>query len=189
MKIGIFGGSFDPIHLGHIRLADYIVNNSDLDSIWLMVSPLNPLKADGPRPTSAEHRLEMARLATKDFPNIQVNDIELSLPVPSYTYNTLCELSRKFPQHQFKLIVGADNILSFKKWKEPDKILTEYGVIVYPRPGYNLNQNDIPAGAEIIQNCPCTDISSTELRNNMQVFNDFIHPDVIKYIIKHNLYK
>ena len=103
MKVGIFGGSFDPIHEGHVNLAKYVLDQTDLDEVWLMVSPRNPLKDHGPIATDRE-RLEMARLAVKDISGLQVSDFEFHLPIPSYTYKTLTELKKSYTEHDFRLI-------------------------------------------------------------------------------------
>ncbi|MDE6291491.1 MAG: nicotinate-nicotinamide nucleotide adenylyltransferase, partial [Muribaculaceae bacterium] len=108
MKVGIFGGSFDPIHMGHISLARYVLDHTELDEVWLMVSPLNPLKPQGYVATD-EERLTMARLAVDDIAGIKVSDFEFSLPIPSYTYNTLSKLKEAYPDIDFRLIIGGDN--------------------------------------------------------------------------------
>ncbi|MDE6637667.1 MAG: nicotinate (nicotinamide) nucleotide adenylyltransferase, partial [Muribaculaceae bacterium] len=129
MRIGIFGGAFDPIHNGHIRLAQYVLDHTDLDEVWLMVSPLNPLKPQGYVATN-EQRLEMARRAIEGIPGIRVSDFEFHLPIPSYTYKTLTELKKAYPGNEFHLIIGGDNWASFDRWCNPEEILTEFGVIV-----------------------------------------------------------
>ncbi|MDE5793141.1 MAG: nicotinate (nicotinamide) nucleotide adenylyltransferase, partial [Muribaculaceae bacterium] len=137
MNIGIFGGSFDPIHEGHVNLAKYILDHTDLDEVWLMVSPRNPLKDHGPIATDRQ-RLEMARLAVKDIPGLQVSDFEFHLPIPSYTYKTLTELKKSYPEHDFRLIIGGDNWADFNRWRNPEEIISDFGVIIYPRPNETL---------------------------------------------------
>lgn len=161
MNIGIYGGSFDPIHNGHIELAKYVLANTDLDEIWLMVSPLNPLKPQGYVASDSE-RLDMARLAVKDLPGIEASDFEFSLPIPSYTYNTLCRLRETYPDREFRLIIGGDNWTAFPRWRNPDEIISEFGVIVYPRPGESIP--DPPAGVQVLDGAPLMDVSSTRIR-------------------------
>ena len=210
MKVGIFGGSFDPIHNGHIRLAQYVLDHTDLDEVWLMVSPLNPLKPQGYVATD-EQRLEMARLAVEGIPGIKVSDFEFSLPIPSYTYNTLRRLKEAYPDNDFRLIIGSDNWADFAKWKNPDKILHEFGLIVYPRPDEEIcttsNSQLIVDNSSLIilKNAPLMPISSTELRHLLKprlnllkgkdTFNcsfplnsDLLPSPVFDYIHKNNIY-
>ena len=210
MKVGIFGGSFDPIHNGHIRLAQYVLDHTDLDEVWLMVSPLNPLKPQGYVATD-EQRLDMARLAVEGIPGIKVSDFEFSLPIPSYTYNTLCRLKEAYPDNDFRLIIGGDNWTDFTKWKNPDKILHEFGLIVYPRPGEDIcitsNSQLIFDNSSLIilKNAPLMPISSTEIRhilthrfnlfNGKDAFNclfpsvsDILPSPVLDYIRINNIY-
>lgn len=167
--IGIFGGSFDPIHNGHLEVAKAALTQCGLDEVWLMVSPENPLKADCKK-TPEQIRLEIARIATEEFikenpgleGHIKVCDFEFSLPRPSYTYLTLRKLSEAFPDFQFQWIVGGDNLRSLSKWKNPDEIIKEYGLIVYPR---DTEFNDsIPPGVTILKDLPLMDVSSTRIR-------------------------
>ena len=169
MKVGIFGGSFDPIHYGHINLAKYALEHTDLDEVWLMVSPLNPLKPQGYVATDGQ-RLEMARLAVADTPGIKVSDFEFSLPIPSYTYNTLRKLKEAYPDIDFRLIIGGDNWAHFDRWRNPQEILDEFGVIVYPRPGEDLSLLSSVLSLKpsscitILKDAPQMPVSSTQLR-------------------------
>lgn len=165
MKIGIYGGSFDPIHNGHVNLARYVLHHADLDKVWLMVSPLNPLKPQGYVATDAE-RLAMARLAVSDIQGVEASDFEFSLPIPSYTYATLCRLRDAYPEHDFRLIIGGDNWASFPRWRNPDEIISEFGVIVYPRPDEDIPA--APAGVEILRGAPLMDISSSRIREELK---------------------
>ena len=139
MKIGLFFGSFNPIHIGHLIIANYMANYTDLQQVWLVVSPLNPLKKKSDL-INVYDRLEMAKLATEDAQNIRVSDIELKLPQPSYTIDTLTHLHEKYPEHEFSLIMGADNLASFKKWKNHELILRDYHIHIYPRPGFEIKE-------------------------------------------------
>lgn len=199
-RVGIFGGSFDPIHSGHLRLARYIVESGEVDEVWLMISPLNPLKVGGRQLTPDAERLEMARLAVDGEPNIEVSDFEFSLPKPSYSALTLRALKEKYPNCEFRLIIGADNWQVFDRWRDPEFILENFSPIVYPRPGYEL-QNGSPDGnspfniqhSTFLTAAPQTDISSTELREMIKTHDpkaaDFIPPQTLEYIRQHHLYE
>lgn len=194
MTVGVFGGSFDPIHVGHVALARYALEHTDLDEVWLMVSPRNPLK---PHATIAsnEQRLEMARLATKDIPGIRVSDFEFSLPVPSYSWLTLTKLREAYPDISFRLIIGGDNWADFDRWQNPDLIREQFGVIVYPRPGETLPSP--PPGVTILSDAPQMPVSSTEIRNflhsdnekSLSKLKELLSPAVIHYIQNHVIYK
>lgn len=191
MRIGIYSGSFDPIHTGHAMVANYVAQWGGVDEVWLMVSRLNPLK-EGHNPVADHHRLSMASLVSEGCRHVNVSDFELSLPLPSYTYVTLCKLREKYPQHEFVLIIGSDNWHSLDKWRDPDKIISEFGLIVYPRPGYDmpdvLPDGVIPIGDE----APVAFISSTFVRNAVAEggnVNYFVPCGVAEYIRVNNLYK
>ena len=138
-KIGIYGGSFNPVHFGHVGLAQWVVEHTDLDEVWLMVSPNNPLKPAGLLAPEQE-RLAAVQQAIKDIPGLVASDFEFSLPRPSYTANTLRELQKAYPQHAFTLLIGEDNIAIFDRWKEYTFILENYRIFVYPRKGISPNQ-------------------------------------------------
>ena len=180
MKIGIYGGSFNPIHFGHIGLAKWVIDNTDLDELWLMVSPNNPLK-DKSILADENERLEKAKEAIKLLDDeakgkIVVSDFEFHLPCPNYTANTLRALTQQYPEHEFTLIIGEDNLDIFHKWKEYQYILDNFRVFVYPRHCPN-NTNDISQQRKAIlqdakhikhlTTAPFFDISSTELRKNL----------------------
>ncbi|MDE5849812.1 MAG: nicotinate (nicotinamide) nucleotide adenylyltransferase [Muribaculaceae bacterium] len=202
MKVGIFGGSFDPIHNGHIRLAQYVLKHSDLDEVWLMVSPLNPLKPQG-YVASDGQRLEMARLAVDGISGVKVSDFEFSLPIPSYTYNTLRHLKETYPDIDFRLIVGGDNWAHFDRWRNPQEILDEFGVIVYPRPGEEIKTPENSrlvidnSSLIILKDAPEMPVSSTQLRQlvgthgpcvRMPVLAGLIPEKVLDYIQYYNIY-
>ena len=134
-KIGIYGGSFNPVHFGHVGLARWVIENTDLDELWLLVSPLNPLKANSQQLTanSEQQRLAAVQTAVQDIPHVKASDFEFHLPRPSYTANTLRELHNAYPQHEFTLVIGEDNFAIFDKWREYDYILANYRIFVYPR--------------------------------------------------------
>ncbi len=166
-KIGIYGGSFNPIHYGHVGLAEWVVAHTDLDEVWLMVSPNNPLKR---AETLADEwtRLREAQRAVEGKANILVSDFEFQLPRPNYTANTLRELTRQYPQHIFTLIIGEDNVSIFNRWRDYTYILDNYRIFVYPRRGYRMDAI-YTANMHLLQDAPYFDISSTEIRNNLQV--------------------
>ncbi len=135
MKIGLFFGSFNPIHVGHLIIANYMVTNTDLKQVWLVVSPQNPFKKKSSLANDYD-RLHLANLAVEGNPNLQVSKIEFGLPQPSYTVDTLAYLKEKHPAHEFVLIMGGDNIASFHKWKNYEHILAHHEIYVYSRPNY-----------------------------------------------------
>ena len=168
MKIGIYGGSFNPVHFGHVGLAKWVIGHTDLDAVWMLVSPNNPLKPAGLLAPEQE-RLAAVREAIKDIPGVKASDFEFTLPRPSYTANTLRELQKAYPQHTFTLVIGEDNLAIFDQWREWEFILEHFRVFVYPRHGSPAAP---PAPAiqkarniVFLADAPFFDISSTELRN------------------------
>lgn len=179
MKIGIYGGSFNPIHFGHTGLALWVVNNTDLDEVWLMVSPNNPLKDasilvdEQKRLAAAKETIGDGRLASGK--RIIVSDFEFTLPRPNYTANTLRELQKQYPQHEFTLIIGEDNLEIFPKWREYTYLLENFRILVYPRKGSGKSVEQMMQELEtahikevqLLANAPYFEISSTELRKNL----------------------
>jgi len=195
MRIGIYGGSFNPIHIGHTSLAQSLVEQKIVDEVWLLVSPLNPLKQSAnPDILDYAERLHIARLATEGMNGIRVSDFENSLPIPSYMVNTLGELAKAYPQHQFSLIIGADNWSDFHKWYKWKDILTSYPIIIYRRPGYDLDTTSpaIQSAKSItIADTPLYPISSTQIRQAIrqgQIPSEWLAPNVIEYIKDRGLY-
>lgn len=168
-KVGIYGGSFNPVHFGHVGLAKWVIENTDLDELWLMVSPNNPLKPAGIL-APEEERLVAVREAVKDIPHVIASDFEFALPRPSYTANTLRALQAAYPQHEFTLIIGEDNIAIFPKWREYEYILANYRVFVYPRRGNSQTikpsnyQTFNSKNLVFLSSAPLFDISSTQIR-------------------------
>lgn len=190
MKIGLFFGSFNPVHTGHLIIASYMANYTDLDKVWLIVSPHNPLK-DKKALINMYDRLEMARLATDQATNIEVSDIEFKLPQPSYTIDTLMHLRERYPGHQFCLIMGSDNLVSLKKWKNYELILRDYPIYVYPRPGY-LDEELSKHPSVIITRTPQMEISSTFIRSSIKEGKNvqfFLPQPVLEFIDSKNLYR
>lgn len=195
MRIGIYGGSFNPIHIGHTSLAQSLIKQQIVDEVWLLVSPLNPLKqSSNPDILDYEERLHIARLATKGMQGIHVSDFESSLPIPSYTVTTLNELTKTYPQHTFCLIIGADNWQDFRKWYKWEEILASYPIVIYRRPGYDLDTTSetfLSAKSITIADTPLYPISSTEIRQAIrqgQIPTEWLAPEVVKNIIKKGLY-
>lgn len=190
MTIGVMGGSFNPVHAGHLMLASYLTQFTSLDAVWLTLSPLNPLKATSLELIPDLQRLEMLSIASRGAEGIEVCDIELSMPRPSYTINTLDYLKRRYPKRRFKLIIGSDNWRIFDSWKDYERILKEYGVIVYPRPGYPVS-NIYEEGMVYVE-APQTNLSSTFVRAAIAKgadMNYFLPAGVWDYIKKNELYK
>ena len=180
IRTGIFGGSFNPIHNGHISLARQLREKAGLDEVWLMVSPQNPLKAQADL-LDDQIRMEMARLAVEGETGIIASDYEMHLPKPSYTWNTLEALKRDYPDREFVLMIGGDNWQLFDKWYRADDIRNQYQIIVYPRRGCKGGID----GLELI------DISSTEIRECIQAgkpINHLVPKAVAEYIKEHELY-
>ena len=167
MKIGIYGGSFNPIHFGHIGLAKWVLGNTDLDELWLMVSPNNPLK-DKSILADEHERLVAAKEAIKDIPGLVASDFEFALPRPNYTANTLRALAQAYPEHEFTLIIGEDNLSIFDKWREYQYILDNYRVFVYPRHGNSTYTLPHAKDLRVLTGAPYFDISSTELRQKLK---------------------
>lgn len=186
--IGILGGSFNPVHIGHMMIASYLAQWGYVDTVWLTLSPLNPLKKDSVELIPDIKRLAMLTTAIKGAQNIDLCDIELSLPTPSYTINTLEALATAYPNKRFKLIIGSDNWAAFDRWKSGPRILEKFGVIVYPRPGYPIEAH--VDGMELV-NAPTVNISSTFIRKSIAKGRNmefFLPGGVYKYILNHKLY-
>ena len=191
MKIGIFSGSFDPIHIGHAMIANYIAQQGIVDEVWLMVSRLNPLK-DNSLPAADSDRLSMAALVAEGCRNVKVSDFEMTLPLPSYTYRTLCALREIYPEHRFTQIIGSDNWLEIERWMNWREIVSEFGFIIYPRPGYPIDVNNLPTNIEVVEKCPQTQLSSSFIRESIKEnlnMNWFLPPAVFDYIESRGLYK
>lgn len=188
MVIGVFGGSFNPVHNGHIGLAREVVRRGLADRVMMVVSPLNPLKENPDALIDDNLRMEMLRIACRPFPSLEASDIELSMPRPSYTIDTLRKLSAEHPDDRFRLIIGADNWDCFDKWKSHDEILRDFSPIVYPREGYAMPQGDSQATPLRANLLP---VSSTEIRRMLKQgkpVNNLVPRGVLDYIQAHSLY-
>lgn len=189
-KIGIFGGSFNPIHVGHALIASYIVENSDIDTLWLMVSPQNPLKENSSL-ASDYHRLRMTELVSRRIENVITSAFEFDLPKPSYTIETLNALQAKFPDDEFYLVIGADNWCVFDRWKAGEEIITKHRVLIYPRRGYDIVIPEKYSDRVSVVEAPLIEVSSTQVRERLAQLKSvsFYVPEAVeRYIIENNLY-
>lgn len=191
MKIGLFFGSFNPIHIGHLALSNYFVEFSDLEKIWFVVSPQNPLKKSTTLLNDYD-RLYLVRLAIEDkYEKYAVSDIEFSMPRPSYTIDTLTYLSDKYPDYEFVLIMGQDNLATLHKWKNYQVLIEKYQIYVYPRRNFESKEIRIKANYKIF-NAPIIEISSSFIRKAIKQGKNvdfFMHPKVAQYINEMNFYK
>ncbi len=190
MRIGVYSGSFDPIHTGHSMVANYAAQCGGVDEVWLMVSRLNPLKL-GSHPADDKQRIEMAEIVAANCNGVKVSDFEMQLPLPSFTYFTLCSLKKQFPEHDFVLIIGSDNWYSMDQWRDPEKIISEFGMIVYPRPGFEMPE-DLPENITVLHDAPIALVSSTFIRHWIaegKNINYFVPCGVAEYIKMNELYK
>jgi len=190
MNIAIYSGSFNPIHNGHLQLAGYLTDNQLADEVWFVVSPCNPLKE---QPTLIDEylRLDMVILSISGNDKFKASDVEFTMPIPSYTIDTLHRLSELFPEHRFSLVIGSDNALVFDQWKNPEQILNEYDVFVYPRNGYDFQLVAAKYPKMQLLDTPIYEISSTEIRGMIRenkATGPWLHPMVAAYIKENNLY-
>jgi nicotinate-nucleotide adenylyltransferase len=192
MKVGLFFGTFNPIHVGHLIIANHLAENSDLDQIWMVLTPLSPFKVKQSMLDNYQ-RLEMVHLATKDYTTIRPSDIEFNLPQPNYTVNTLAYLKEKFPEHQFALIMGEDNLKSFHKWKNYEVILEEHEMYCYPRISNGKVETQFDNHPNIHHvSAPIIELSSTLIRSQIKSGNNvrpMLPENVWKYLDEMNFYK
>lgn len=184
MKIGLFFGSFNPIHMGHLIIANLMVGATDLKKVWFVVSPLNPFKSSKGLLHEFD-RYDMVRAAIHDNYLLEVSDVEFHLPKPSYTIHTLVHLRERHPDTEFKVILGEDNLASFTKWKNHERILEDYGLYVYRRPNVQLSQPVSHPNITFVE-APLLDISATFIRNcirNKQSIR-YLVPDVVEEMIR-----
>jgi nicotinate-nucleotide adenylyltransferase len=189
MKIALFFGSFNPIHNGHLAIALCLKQKQLFDQIWFVVSPNNPLKEKNEL-AHENHRLNMVKLAIQELPFLQICDVEFSLPMPSYTINTLHYLEKQYPDDEFSLILGADNMDHFHLWKNYEDILKRYKIYVYPRSNDN-NMNNIEHPNIISVDAPLLPVSATEIRTLLQQkkpMNEYLSASVIQYIAENQIY-
>jgi nicotinate-nucleotide adenylyltransferase len=164
MKIGLYFGSFNPIHTGHLIIANYIANNTELDEVWFVVSPQNPFKNTNSL-LNEQHRLSLVKIAIEGEKKLKASNVEFKLPKPSYTADTLLYLSEKYPKHIFSIIMGSDGFQNIEKWKNYKYIIDNYNVFIYQRPGFQIKNT----GEKItIVDAPLLEISSTQIRKNIK---------------------
>lgn len=189
-KIGLFFGSFNPVHVGHMIIANFMVSQSDLRQVWMVVSPQNPLKQK--QSLARDHdRLHLVRLAIGDNPNLRASNIEFDLPKPSYTIDTLTYLREKYPDNQFVLIMGGDNLITLHKWKNYELILRNYQIYVYQRPSYDLGELAKHPHVQVFE-APQMHISASYIRRCIQqgLSVQYLVPDaVFEYLNKSGLYR
>lgn len=196
LNIGLFFGSFNPVHIGHMVISGYILEYSNLDQIWFIVSPQNPLKTKETL-LADHHRLYLAELAIGDNERIKVSDIEFRMPVPSYTIDTLTYLEEKYPGQRFSLIMGEDNLYTLHKWKNGLEIVEKYPLFVYPRPGSeklkDKKLDSLLEKADIHRfNAPLMSISGTMIRDGIKAGKDMsfiLPPATWKYIREMHFYE
>lgn len=183
-KIGLFFGSFNPIHIGHLIIANIMAEHADLRKVWLIVSPQNPLKPSKGLLHEFD-RYDMAKAAVADHYKIEVSDVEFHLPKPSYTIHTLAYLTEKHPDKDFKVIIGEDNLESFTKWKNHEQILNQFGLYVYPRP--HVTNSDLKRHAQVkMVEAPLLDISATYIRESIKNNKSirYLVPEAVETIIR-----
>ncbi|HSZ87502.1 MAG TPA: nicotinate (nicotinamide) nucleotide adenylyltransferase [Puia sp.] len=166
MKIGLYFGSFNPIHHGHLIIANYIVQNTNIDQVWFIVSPQNPLKPAAGL-LNEYHRLYLIKIAIEGEKNLRASDIEFGLPKPSYTSNTLAHLHEKHPEHEFSIIMGSDSFQNITRWKNYEYILKNYPIYIYKRPNHDITQN-FPDASIIQVHAPLLEISATHIRESIK---------------------
>ncbi len=192
MKIGLYFGTFNPIHIGHMIIANHMTQFSDLDEVWFVVTPHNPFK-EKKTLLADNHRLELVRIATENFPKLKASNIEFGLPMPNYTINTLTYLYEKFPDQEFNLIMGEDNLQSFQKWKNYETILQNHDLYVYPRVYENKKKSLLHSHVKVhFVNAPIVEISSTFIRNAIKKKKDIrvlLPREVWNYMDEMNFYK
>ena len=190
MKIGLYFGTFNPVHVGHLIIANHMAEHSNLDQIWMVVTPHNPLKQKSTLLTDA-HRLEMVHLATEDYPKIKPSDVEFKLPQPNFTVNTLVYLQEKYPKNTFSLIMGEDNLNSFHKWKNYEAILQNHEIYVYPRLNTDVMEAQFKNHPKIhLITAPVVEISATFIRENIKIGKNIqpLLPQKVWEYLNHNMF-
>jgi nicotinate-nucleotide adenylyltransferase len=181
LKTGLFFGSFNPIHIGHLIIGSHMVNFTDLKQLWFVVSPQNPLKAKNELLNDFQ-RLEMVRLGIGDDKQLHVSDIEFELEKPSYTINTLLRLEEKYPEREWVLIMGSDTVNTLPKWKNYEQLVNNYEIYIYPRPEYPINTDLLTPKMKIIEDVPLMQISASYVRKILREKKN------AKYLLPQNVY-
>ena len=191
LKVGLYFGSFNPVHIGHMAIANYMVEYTSIDQLWFVVSPHNPLK-NKLNLLNDYQRLDLVNRAIEDDNRFRASNIEFNLPKPSYTIDTLTYLKEKFPDYEFVILMGSDNLESFHKWKNFKTIVQNYGIIVYPRPGFEQAKVLKHENIVIAKEAPLMEVSSSFIRNAIHEGKDvrhFLPQNVWKYVDEMNFYK
>ena len=192
MKIGLYFGTFNPIHVGHLTIANHMAEYSDLDQVWFVVTPHNPFKKKSSL-LDNNHRFQMVDRAVEDYPKLSVSDIEFKLPQPNYTINTLTHLEEKYPDYEFALIMGEDNLKSFHKWKNYELILERYHIYVYPRISDGIIETQFDNHSKIHKvDAPIMELSSTFIRKAIKEgknIRPMLPEHVWSYLDEMNFYK
>ena len=192
MKIGIFGGSFNPIHSGHAIIAHHIITSGAVDRLWLMVSPVNPLKVGLEQQVADTDRLRMVEMVTRPLENVETSAFEFTMPKPSYTIDTLNALQAKFPDDEFYLVTGADNWVIFNRWRNSEEILAKYHLLVYPRLGYDVVIPEELRDRVTLVDAPIIELSSTAVRERLAQglsARYYVPDEVLSYIERKGLYR
>lgn len=192
MKIGIFGGSFNPIHSGHAIIAHHIISSGAVDRLWLMVSPVNPLKVGLEQQVADTDRLRMVEMVTRPLENVETSAFEFTMPKPSYTIDTLNALQAKFPDDEFYLVTGADNWVIFDRWRNSEEILAKYNLLVYPRLGYDVVIPEELRDRVTLVDAPIIELSSTAVRERLAQglsVRYYVPDEVLSYIERKGLYR
>lgn len=186
MKIGLYFGSFNPVHVGHLIIGSFVANNTDVDQVWFVVSPHNPLKKSSTL-LNEYHRLHLVQLAVENDEQLKATNIEFKLPRPSYTIDTLIYLEEKYPSHHFSVIIGSDSFHNLSKWKNYEQLLKNYSFYVYTRPGFEVKT---PGENITVLNAPLLEISSTHLREAITKGKSirYLVPESVREEIERNGY-
>ena len=191
MRIGIFGGSFDPIHIGHAIIAQHVIGCGAVDRLWFMVSPVNPLKVDKERNVADTDRLRMVEMVSRPMEGVETSAFEFTMPKPSYTIDTLNALQAKFPDDEFYLVIGGDNWEVFGKWRNSEEILAKYHILVYPRLGHEVVIPDELHDRVELVDAPIIELSSTQIRERLRRGDSvryYVPDEVFNYINRNHLY-
>lgn len=189
MNIGLYFGSFNPIHTGHLIIANYVAYNTEMDKVWLVVSPQNPLRPSAGLLNEYD-RLHLVQLAVEEEPRLRASNVEFSLPRPSYTIETLTYLSEKFPSHRFSVIMGSDSFENISRWKNYEQLLADYPVYVYNRPGHPVTA--AASGKITLLDAPLLDISASMIRaciREKKSIRYLVPEKVMEYILANNYYR
>ena len=191
LKVGLYFGSYNPIHIGHLAIANYMVEYTDIDQLWFVVSPQNPFKKKT-NLLDDYHRLELVNRAVEGDDRLRASNIEFSLPKPSYTVDTLAYLKDQHPNYHFQILMGSDNLENFHKWKNYESIVENYGVIVYPRPNFDKSKVQFHENITVADEAPLMEISSSFIRFAIREKKDvrhFLPQKAWEYLDEMNFYK